>query len=501
MTKVLVAAVVGLVLVGQSAALAQTATGKAMSARRVREAIRLRVTPDNKSVEVTVDDRQNFGPLKKDQTFTTTGPVAVTIERPNPLTLLVTADVSESDDPDYATVGKLIEAMLAATSTIRPSATSGESKAEGGPQKSALLVSVTDPSSACQAATELATERVVTLDKLLFSDAWTSKTISDEVRKWTLAIDRGHRELKPGPAAIQAGIDEIQRYLDRDYGDSNPSELVMKATAHVRTMIDASAPADLEPACQGEVNKIYSLVRLTNPVSRLADITRVFGSITELKSTLEKVYANPANWYGPDSAKTGFYLRRAVGPSSQTMQVVTVKAVGVDYTTLDSITPVVLAKREDLVSASFIVKQYAWVVPEIGVGATFMTFARPKYATTTNDAGKTVVGESFDDLTVEPTVMMNFVMRTIPGAFVTPMAQIGVSTSKDTPTFFLGGGIRLLHVGKGDFAIGFGAAFPWVRQLQKLNVGDVVGGTKDIEDDLQFQRFGTHSYIALQYKF
>jgi hypothetical protein len=148
-----------------------------------------------------------------------------------------------------------------------------------------------------------------------------------------------------------------------------------------------------------------------------------------------------------------------------------------------------------------VVKQYSWFVPEIGVGATFMTFQSPRYATTKNAAGQTVVGESFDDLTVEPTVMLNFVVRSYPGAFVTPMAQVGVSTSKETPTFFLGGGLRFLHVGKGDFAFSAGWAFPWVRQLNELNVGDEVGGMKDIEDDLTFKRFGTHVYYALQYKF
>ena len=98
--------------------------------------------------------------------------------------------------------------------------------------------------------------------------------------------------------------------------------------------------------------------------------------------------------------------------------------------------------------------------------------------------------------------MLNFVVRNYFGAFLTPMLQVGVSTSKETPTFFLGGGIRFLHTGKGDFAFSGGFAFPWVKQLKSKQPGDPVGGMKEIEDDLEFQPFPDRVYYSmLQYKF
>jgi hypothetical protein len=491
---------IAVMLLAAQATSAQT-TGQAMRAQRVREVIKLRLAPDQKTLEVATDSKENFAPLKKDQTFTTTGPVAVTIERPNPLTLLVTAEVTAADDPAYATVGRLIEALLGATDVITAGAVSGGRETFGA----GVEMLLENPTDECKQAIATAQTEVSRLDGTLFSQAWSRKTIGDELKRWVAAIDTAYRSGRTGPAAIQAGLDAIQAYFNTSFEFQKekikPVEILEKATAAVQTILKAQAPSNIESACRAQVNTIYGLVRLTNPQARLEDVRKIYASVEDLKATLEKTYGNPDNWHGPFAAKTGFYLRRAVEPSSQTMQTVTVKALSVDYSKLDTVTPVLVAKREDLVSASFVVKQYSWFVPEIGVGATFMTFQSLRYATTKNAAGQTVVGESFDDLTVEPTVMLNFVVRSYPGAFLTPMAQVGVSTSKETPTFFLGGGLRFLHVGKGDFAFSAGWAFPWVRQLNELNVGDEVGGMKEIEDDLTFKRFGTHVYYALQYKF
>jgi hypothetical protein len=39
-----------------------------------------------------------------------------------------------------------------------------------------------------------------------------------------------------------------------------------------------------------------------------------------------------------------------------------------------------------------------------------------------------------------------------------------------------------------------------VKQLHELTIGAPVGGMKDIEDDLKFERFGTHVSYVRQYK-
>ena len=82
------------------------------------------------------------------------------------------------------------------------------------------------------------------------------------------------------------------------------------------------------------------------------------------------------------------------------------------------------------------------------------------------------------------------------------MVQVGASASKDLPGILVGGGLRLFGAGKGDVAIGGGWMFGWVKDLQKLKVGDVVTGTKDIEADLGYAtRPKTSGYIVIQFKF
>ena len=83
------------------------------------------------------------------------------------------------------------------------------------------------------------------------------------------------------------------------------------------------------------------------------------------------------------------------------------------------------------------------------------------------------------------------------------MLQIGASTSKDLPAILTGVGLRLFGIaGKGDISIGGGAMFGWAKDLQKLKVGDVITGTKDIDADLGYA--GTphvKAYFSILYKF
>jgi hypothetical protein len=66
----------------------------------------------------------------------------------------------------------------------------------------------------------------------------------------------------------------------------------------------------------------------------------------------------------------------------------------------------------------------------------------------------------------------------------------------------MGAGLRLFGLSKGDVAVGGGAMFSWVKDLQKLRVGDVVSGTNDINTDLKFNsRPKVGGYFAIQYKF
>jgi hypothetical protein len=97
--------------------------------------------------------------------------------------------------------------------------------------------------------------------------------------------------------------------------------------------------------------------------------------------------------------------------------------------------------------------------------------------------------------------LVNFVCRCNTG-LLTPMLQIGAAASKTLPAILAGGGVRLFGLGKGDVGLGGGAMFAWYKDLQKLQVGQVVTGTQQIQSDLGFisaPKIG--GYVAIQYKF
>jgi len=98
--------------------------------------------------------------------------------------------------------------------------------------------------------------------------------------------------------------------------------------------------------------------------------------------------------------------------------------------------------------------------------------------------------------------MVNFVCRCGAGPYFEPMFQVGVAASKDVPAALFGGGLRLFSLGKGDVAVGGGLALAWVKDLSHLKPGDVVTGTKDIEQDLSFDHAPrARPYFTIQYKF
>jgi hypothetical protein len=181
------------------------------------------------------------------------------------------------------------------------------------------------------------------------------------------------------------------------------------------------------------------------------------------------------------------------------MKEVTVKLTSVSFR-FPPEAPAFSLAEEDLGSGTFTIQRYSPYVIEKSVGAVFGILKQPTYGTATTADGKTVVARTSDkSLSVNPAVMLNLVCRCAGGL---PMLQIGAATSKDLPAFLFGGGIRLFGLGKGDFGLTYGAMMGWYKDLNKLQVGSAVTGTKDIESDLAFiSKPHIKSYFAIQYKF
>lgn len=117
--------------------------------------------------------------------------------------------------------------------------------------------------------------------------------------------------------------------------------------------------------------------------------------------------------------------------------------------------------------------------------------------------GKTVVAKLDNDrVSLNPTIMVNFISRE-GTTLLRPMVQFGASTSKEAPALFMGAGWRLFGAKRSGFAFGGGLMLAWVKDLKTLEEDVEVGGTKDIEEDLQFDwsRPKPRLYWSLQYTF
>lgn len=521
-----VAALVCLVIVvfGSAAqASAQTdATARAVGARRVQKVVR--ITLRAKELRLTLDsDPNTIGDKADGVLLTASSPLIISYPRLNPLAVQASASTSEVDDPTQGAIAKLIEAIAGVPAIVRPESLAVISPTPRAVQhmKSGMCPAYLEVETHLRTIQEGLYNGLVSADGLKTSfDGWRNSIAvaiatqpgPDAVRGAMKGIDDYLALLKPPlDRAAKAIVDieklasqhplmtEARKTYDTLHADvvkrdkERPEAKVLEGREPELAVLRQLAAAADE--CASDSVTLASLIRLTNPEGRLAQIRRLEKSVRELRTTLNDVYANDANWLNG----TDYVLALDVTTVPQRLRRVTVKAISIGIDASDGALSVT---RQDAASASFDVQPHSTFVPEIGVGATFGFVKRPKYGTGKDAAGQTVVTIAGDErVSVDPTVMLNLVPRGMYGAV--PMMQLGASVSKTSPAMFLGGGWRLPGTGtNGGVGVGVGLMLAWVKDLQKLHEGSVVTGTSDIEADLAFDpqpqpRF----YLNLQYKF
>lgn len=454
-------------------------TREFLIAPRVNRQIRLQF--ETRGVTFDVDDDHLWRPLLPAMLFVTNKEIALTVHRLNPLAMQVTAGVESADDPSHADMALLLKALLQIPAIISPGAV--DAKKAAAAILGATGRGIAGGESVC-APVQRALDLLERIHNALYSPEVTPDTLAGELSGWIAAIDES-----PGPTGIHAARQAI--------GDAHGriARLVsaaQKAIDDLVARLDAPAATGGD-ACTAAERGIYEMVRLSNPSARLADLRAMAKTLNGMDRALKR-FDDPAAWRGDD------YVMTSLRPTADKLLNVTTKAVAIKYDTSNGSLTVT---GEENRTATLTLRYFTPFAVEVGVGAAFAFVDRPKYGTHRNSRGDvTVASAGIDSVSVNPTVLLNFVCRCGGAAIVEPMAQIGASTSKETPTVFLGGGIRLFGIGRGDFGIGGGAALTWVRDLTKLEVGQTVGGTADIERDLSFKH-APHvgRYLVLQYKF
>ncbi len=177
---------------------------------------------------------------------------------------------------------------------------------------------------------------------------------------------------------------------------------------------------------------------------------------------------------------------------------VTIKESG--YKLSDS-KEIVSIEAKEVAKKSLRVRKFQRFVPEVSIGTAFTFFKYNTYGTTSDSLGVQYVASPTENLVrnINITTMINFNYY-IPNSSIHPLYQLGVGLNSGIPTLMSGFGLRI-KTGQRRIAITGGLAMTWVKELDKLKVGDKISGTDDIDKDLTFQFAKPTGYIGIQYNF
>ena len=461
-------------------------TREFLEAPTVKSQIRIRWDVTAKKMAYAVDESPIFVDLPDNKLFLTRTSIFITYYRINPLRVQAAASVTVLDDPAQGTIAKLIEAIGGVAALVGPKTASRA--AAGG----AAPLSFQEATRECPGL-DAAQTRIRALAEALYGVKTTPAAIRGEIDGWIQAIDNGYETNLDGSAAVNAGVILISQFV------AGVDSIIMNATTAIEQIEQqAAAQPEAGDTCSVAVSTAYQLALLTNPRARLEHLQALESAARDLEEALTRAYvSNRESWIDRVNYKVGPEIR----PTADKMQNVVVKVANVSFDVLGVAEVSFSMLSRDVGSAAFTVRRYSPLAVEFGTGILFSFLKQPEYGTSTDAQGQTIVTRIRDSrVNVTPTVLVNFVWRWSGGPFTAPMFQVGASASRQAPAILVGGGLRLFSVGRGDAAIGAGAMFGWVRDLRKLQEGDVVGGTADIEAD-KFFTPRTSGYVLLQYKF
>ncbi len=167
---------------------------------------------------------------------------------------------------------------------------------------------------------------------------------------------------------------------------------------------------------------------------------------------------------------------------------------------------IVNVETKEVLKRTLRVRKFQLFVPEVSIGTAYTFFKYNTYGTTSDSFGietnNLYVASPTENLVrnINLTTMINFNYY-IPQSPIHPFYQLGVGINSGIPTLITGFGLRSNISGLKRIAISGGLAMTWVKELDKLKVGDRISGTDDIDKDLNYQFTSPKPYIGIQYNF
>lgn len=164
---------------------------------------------------------------------------------------------------------------------------------------------------------------------------------------------------------------------------------------------------------------------------------------------------------------------------------------------------IVSIESKDALKRTFRVRKFQRFVPEVSVGTAFTFLKYNSYGTTSDSTGQQFVGSPTENMVrnLNITTMLNFNYY-IPNSPIHPLYQLGVGINSGIPTILTGFGLRSNINGIKRLTISGGIAMTWIKELDKLKVGDKISGTDDIDKDYKYSSAPKFTpYVGLQYNF
>nr|WP_199157325.1 hypothetical protein [Pedobacter sp. ASV2] len=227
---------------------------------------------------------------------------------------------------------------------------------------------------------------------------------------------------------------------------------------------------------------------------RLDNLTAVFNLIKKAQQTASKGgNASGLSWC--------FQLNNAL-PADGKISIYDVSLKETGYKLSDD-QEIVAAATKDKLKKTLRIREFNRFIPEVYVGTAFTFIKYNTYGTVTDATGQQFIGTPTENRlrNFNVVTMINF-NYFIEKSDLHPFFQIGAGINTGIPAFLTGAGIRINSNGLKRLAVSGGIAMTWIKELDKLKVGDKISGTDDIEKDLQYQfTWPPKPYIALQYKF
>lgn len=203
---------------------------------------------------------------------------------------------------------------------------------------------------------------------------------------------------------------------------------------------------------------------------------------------------------GGDDVPKWYISQKAIAAKEGKISIYTVTIKESGYMLSDS-KEIVSIESKEVNKKSLRVRKFQRIVPEVSIGTAFTFFKYNTYGTTSDSSGVLYVASPTENLirNINITTMINYNYY-IHNSPIHPLWQIGLGVNSGIPTLMSGFGLRT-KTGQRRITITGGLAMTWVKELDKLKVGDKISGTDDIDKDLTFQFAKPTGYIGIQYNF